>query len=212
MISHMVHGIALLSYFQSIRKARCTIACCSICPGHQFAGTESRLRHGSRASHTGFSAAISAVQLPSTAVDRHEPATSVHGGEDTIAAIVTGPHCACIQEQCHQQTAVPLLCISNIQAAYKSIHASAGPQGAVSIVRLSGPDAVSIAQAVFRPSGKRRQGWAPASHGRLLDACGDTIDEVCMPCMRLQCHAVPVMQNACCTTSLAVESCSLLRQ
>lgn len=60
-----------------------------------------------------------------------------------------------------------------------------GPPGAVGIVRLSGPSAVSIAGEVFRPmSRKRRKSacWWPNSHvveyGEVLDSHGNVIDEV----------------------------------
>jgi tRNA modification GTPase len=60
-------------------------------------------------------------------------------------------------------------------------------QGAVSIIRLSGPDAVGIAQGVFRPAGPRSvaaggAGWAPESHrvyyGTAVDEAGHVLDEV----------------------------------
>lgn len=69
-------------------------------------------------------------------------------------------------------------------------------QGAVSIIRLSGDDAVPIAQRVFRPAGqpaKQQQAagqtaaagaadWEPESHrvyyGRAVDAAGAMLDEV----------------------------------
>ena len=59
----------------------------------------------------------------------------------------------------------------------------AGPQGAVSIVRLSGPEAVQIAQQVFQPSGSRKDHiWQPRSHrvyhGLLQDSQRHAIDEV----------------------------------
>ncbi len=59
----------------------------------------------------------------------------------------------------------------------------AGPQGAVSIVRLSGPEAVQIAQHIFQPSGSRNDHvWRPRSHrvyhGLLHDSKGHAIDEV----------------------------------
>lgn len=62
-------------------------------------------------------------------------------------------------------------------------------QGAVSIIRLSGDDAVPIAQRVFSPAGqpaKQREAaaacWEPESHhvyyGRAVDAAGGVLDEV----------------------------------
>jgi tRNA modification GTPase len=54
----------------------------------------------------------------------------------------------------------------------------------VGIVRLSGPDAVVVADRVFRPAGARRASapWQPRSHfveyGLALDADGSVIDEV----------------------------------
>lgn len=60
-----------------------------------------------------------------------------------------------------------------------------GPPGAVGIVRLSGPAAVSVGGRVFRPLSKRKRkntGWRPKSHfvehGVALDPHGDVIDEV----------------------------------
>lgn len=60
-----------------------------------------------------------------------------------------------------------------------------GPPGAVGIVRLSGPLAVSIAGKVFRPMSRKRRkgtGWWPNSHvveyGEVLDSHGKIIDEV----------------------------------
>ncbi|KAK9918470.1 hypothetical protein WJX75_004296 [Coccomyxa subellipsoidea] len=63
-----------------------------------------------------------------------------------------------------------------------------GPQGAVSIVRLSGPEALQIAQHTFQPSGKKRTpGWQPHSHrvyhGMLRDTEGRAIDEVLLLAM-----------------------------
>jgi tRNA modification GTPase len=71
-------------------------------------------------------------------------------------------------------------------------------QGAVSIIRLSGGDAVGIAQAAFRPSGPRaaavqRPGqaksaaWQPESHriyyGSAVDGQGGVLDEVLLLAM-----------------------------
>lgn len=59
-----------------------------------------------------------------------------------------------------------------------------GGPAAVGIVRLSGPDAVAVADRVFRPAGTRRasEQWRPRSHfveyGLALDADGSVIDEV----------------------------------
>lgn len=59
-----------------------------------------------------------------------------------------------------------------------------GCPAAVGIVRLSGPDAVAVADRVFRPAGARRASapWQPRSHfveyGLALDADGGVIDEV----------------------------------
>lgn len=59
-----------------------------------------------------------------------------------------------------------------------------GGPAAVGIVRLSGPDAVAVADRVFRPAGTRRASapWQPRSHfveyGLALDADGSVIDEV----------------------------------
>lgn len=76
----------------------------------------------------------------------------------------------------------PVLSSSTIAAIVTSL---GGPPGAVGIVRLSGPLAVSIAGEVFRSkSRKRRKGtrWWPNSHvveyGEVLDSHGNIIDEV----------------------------------
>jgi len=59
-----------------------------------------------------------------------------------------------------------------------------GGPAAVGIVRLSGPDAVAVADRVFRPAGARRASapWQPRSHfveyGLALNADGSVIDEV----------------------------------
>lgn len=54
-------------------------------------------------------------------------------------------------------------------------------QGSVAIIRLSGPEAVRIASAVFKPS-QRKSSWAPKSHriyhGHVLDTDGSIVDEV----------------------------------
>lgn len=54
-----------------------------------------------------------------------------------------------------------------------------GPPAAVGIVRLSGPQAVSIVGRVFRPV---RNTWQPTSHvveyGVVLDSDGNVVDEV----------------------------------
>lgn len=78
--------------------------------------------------------------------------------------------------------AEPVPSSSTIAAIVTSL---GGPPGAVGIVRLSGPSAVSIAGEVFRPmSRKRRKGarWWPNSHvveyGEVLDSHGNIIDEV----------------------------------
>lgn len=56
-----------------------------------------------------------------------------------------------------------------------------GQQGAVSIVRLSGPDAVEVARHVFVPASNATN-WSPESHrvyyGNILDATGSIVDEV----------------------------------
>lgn len=79
-------------------------------------------------------------------------------------------------------SAEPVPSSSTIAAIVTSL---GGPPGAVGIVRLSGPSAVSIAGEVFRPkSRKRRKGtrWWPNSHvveyGEVLDSHGNIIDEV----------------------------------
>ncbi|GFQ02909.1 tRNA modification GTPase mnme [Phtheirospermum japonicum] len=76
----------------------------------------------------------------------------------------------------------PILSSSTIAAIVTSL---GGPPGAVGIVRLSGPSAVSIAGQIFRPmSRKKRKGsrWWPNSHfveyGVVLDSNGNVIDEV----------------------------------
>lgn len=67
---------------------------------------------------------------------------------------------------------------------YETIAAvvTGGQQGAVSIVRLSGMDAVDVARRVFLPAGRQRKRWTPISHriyyGAAVDASGKPIDEV----------------------------------
>jgi hypothetical protein len=66
---------------------------------------------------------------------------------------------------------------------YETIAAvvTGGQQGAVSIVRLSGMDAVDVARRVFLPAGRQRKRWTPTSHriyyGAAVDASGKPIDE-----------------------------------
>lgn len=59
-------------------------------------------------------------------------------------------------------------------------------QGSVAIIRLSGPEAVAIASAVFRPS-RRKASWVPKTHriyhGHVLDADGSIVDEVPSSCI-----------------------------
>ncbi|KAF8061319.1 mnmE [Scenedesmus sp. PABB004] len=59
--------------------------------------------------------------------------------------------------------------------------------GAVDIIRVSGSDAVQIAQRVFWPQGRFRFGWRPASqriyHGAAVDGEGRVIDEVLLLAM-----------------------------
>lgn len=62
--------------------------------------------------------------------------------------------------------------------------------GAVSIIRLSGAEAVALAQQVFQPAsggGTGSAGWKPESHrvyyGRAVDAAGSTLDEVLLLAM-----------------------------
>lgn len=61
----------------------------------------------------------------------------------------------------------------------------AQPGAAVAIVRLSGPEAVVVAQRVFRPSCSKRalqEPWRPETHrvyhGRLVSETDDMLDEV----------------------------------
>lgn len=55
-------------------------------------------------------------------------------------------------------------------------------QSAVAIIRLSGQDAVPIAQRVFRTGGGRQRGWQPESHrvyyGKAVGGDGAVLDEV----------------------------------
>ena len=55
-------------------------------------------------------------------------------------------------------------------------------QGAVSILRLSGSDAIGIAGKVFRQAGCKGSEWNPKSHrvyyGKAVGSDGSTIDEV----------------------------------
>lgn len=54
--------------------------------------------------------------------------------------------------------------------------------GSVSIIRLSGTEAVPIALKAFRPGGRFRIGWSPASHrvyyGTAVDGDENVLDEV----------------------------------
>ena len=72
-----------------------------------------------------------------------------------------------------------------IQEVYDTIVAivTGGQQGAVSIIRLSGPDAVDIAKQVFVPqTGGKNGTWDPVSHriyyGTAVDERASIIDEV----------------------------------
>lgn len=86
-----------------------------------------------------------------------------------------------------------------------------GPPAAVGIVRMSGPEAVEIAAAVFCPGkgrGRERSEWRPTSHvvdyGVVVDGKGDVVDEVLVVPMlaprsytredvvELQCHGSEV--------------------
>ncbi|KAG5544262.1 hypothetical protein RHGRI_016870 [Rhododendron griersonianum] len=77
-------------------------------------------------------------------------------------------------------------CSSTIAAIVTSL---GGPPGAVGIVRLSGPSAVSIVARLYRPTTKKKRNkgkapdWRPKSHvveyGVLLDRHENVIDEVC---------------------------------
>lgn len=62
-----------------------------------------------------------------------------------------------------------------------------GQQGAVEIIRLSGPSAVAIVQTLFVPTGRKKHGkarsvWNPVSHmveyGTIVDVSGALVDEV----------------------------------
>ncbi|KAL2232000.1 uncharacterized protein LOC105176945 [Sesamum indicum] len=104
--------------------------------------------------------------------------------------------------------AEPVLSSSTIAAIVTSL---GGPPGAVGIVRLSGPSAVSIAARVFQPMSRKRRKrsrWCPTSHvveyGVVLDSHGNVIDEVLVVPMlspksytredvvELQCHGSEV--------------------
>ncbi|KAL0361440.1 UNVERIFIED_CONTAM: tRNA modification GTPase MnmE [Sesamum radiatum] len=104
--------------------------------------------------------------------------------------------------------AEPVLSSSTIAAIVTSL---GGPPGAVGIVRLSGPSAVSIAAQVFQPMSRKRRKcsrWCPTSHvveyGVVLDSHGNVIDEVLVVPMlspksytredvvELQCHGSEV--------------------
>ncbi|KAG8377322.1 hypothetical protein BUALT_Bualt08G0021200 [Buddleja alternifolia] len=104
--------------------------------------------------------------------------------------------------------AEPVLSSSTIAAIVTSL---GGPPGAVGIVRLSGPSAVSIVGRVFQPMSRKRRkdsGWWPTSHvveyGVVLDSHGNAIDEVLVVPMlspksytredvvELQCHGSEV--------------------
>lgn len=73
----------------------------------------------------------------------------------------------------------------DMHEAYDTIVAivTGGQQGAVSIIRLSGPDAVDIAKKVFVPqTGGKNGTWDPVSHriyyGTVVDESASIIDEV----------------------------------
>ncbi|KAH6781224.1 tRNA modification GTPase [Perilla frutescens var. frutescens] len=102
----------------------------------------------------------------------------------------------------------PVRSSSTIAAIVTSL---GGPPGAVGIVRLSGPSAVSITGKVFRPKSRKRRKvtqWWPNSHvveyGVVLDSHGNVIDEVLVVPMlapksytredviELQCHGSEV--------------------
>ncbi|KAL0313986.1 UNVERIFIED_CONTAM: tRNA modification GTPase MnmE [Sesamum angustifolium] len=75
--------------------------------------------------------------------------------------------------------AEPVLSSSTIAAIVTSL---GGPPGAVGIVRLSGPSAVSIAARVFQPMSRKRRKhsrWCPTSHvveyGVVLDSHGNVL-------------------------------------
>ncbi|KAI8550470.1 hypothetical protein RHMOL_Rhmol06G0109000 [Rhododendron molle] len=102
-------------------------------------------------------------------------------------------------------------CSSTIAAIVTSL---GGPPGAVGIVRLSGPSAVSIVARLYRPTTKKKRNkgkapdWRPKSHvvehGVLLDRHENVIDEVLVVPMlaprsytredvvELQCHGSEV--------------------
>ncbi|KAJ9521765.1 hypothetical protein QJQ45_015315 [Haematococcus lacustris] len=61
-------------------------------------------------------------------------------------------------------------------------------QGAVSIIRVSGTEALAVAYRVFRPGGRFRMGWQPRDHaihyGNAVDGDERVLDEVLLLCMR----------------------------
>ncbi|KAL6753434.1 hypothetical protein V8C86DRAFT_3028768 [Haematococcus lacustris] len=61
-------------------------------------------------------------------------------------------------------------------------------QGAVSIIRVSGTEALAVAYRVFRPGGLFRMGWQPRDHaihyGNAVDGDERVLDEVLLLCMR----------------------------
>lgn len=77
-----------------------------------------------------------------------------------------------------------------------------GGPAAVGIVRISGPDAVAVADRVFRPAGTRRAStpWQPRSHfveyGLALDADGSVIDEVrSVAVLHLHCFSICILRT-----------------
>ncbi len=62
-----------------------------------------------------------------------------------------------------------------------------GPGGAISIIRLSGPDAIAITDAVLRPASgvalADKKGYT-ITFGRIMDTSGETVDEVLVSLFR----------------------------
>ncbi len=87
-----------------------------------------------------------------------------------------------------------------------AVATATGP-GAVGIVRLSGPESLPLASALFRSSSPRFTAFKPRflHHGRLVDADGRVLDEVLVACMpgpgsftgedvvELHCHGGPAV-------------------
>ncbi len=108
--------------------------------------------------------------------------SSVHVDDDTICAVVTGKSVL--------QTLPPKMLFGWLPRPQRR-PASAGQQGgAVSVLRLSGPNALAVASRVFSRPGKHEgQPWHAKTHriyyGHIVDQAGVIVDEACPGGLRL---------------------------